>query len=117
VGAEAGPGSGASSLRLFAINEDEFYYYGGRRVTDKPQEVTDATHTVASFVRGMATLDVTPMVVFATLGPNAQSICGSSLSWSGELFMIRAAGDGSASYARGSSVPSSCPGTPLARSW
>jgi hypothetical protein len=105
------------SLRLFAINEDGFYSYGARRFTDNPQEVTDATHTVASFVPGVATPEVTPMAVFASLGPNAQSICGSSLSWSGEVFMIRAAGDGSASYARGPAVPASCPGRPLSGAW
>jgi hypothetical protein len=105
------------ALRLFAINEDEFYYYGGKRFTDSPQELTDATHTVASFAQGVATPEVTPMAVFATLGPNARSVCGSSLSWSGEVFMIRAAGDGSASYARGPAVPSSCPGTPLSAAW
>jgi hypothetical protein len=105
------------ALRFFAINEDEFYYYGGRRFTDNPQELTNGTHTAASFVQGVATPEVTPMAVFAALGPNAQSVCGSSLSWSGEVFMIRAAGDGSASYARGPGVPSSCPGTALARSW
>jgi hypothetical protein len=105
------------ALRWFAINEDEFYYYGGKRFTDNAQELANATHVVSAFVPGVATPEVTPMAVFASLGPNAKSVCGSSLSWSGEVFMIRAAGDESASYARGPAVPATCPGGPLARSW
>jgi hypothetical protein len=105
------------ALRLFAITEDQFYYYGGRRFTANPQELTDATRTVTSFAQGVATPAVTPLAVFAALGPNAQSVCGSSLSPSGELFMVRAAGDGSSSYARGSVLPASCPSRPLQNAW
>jgi hypothetical protein len=105
------------ALRLFAIAEDEFFSYSDRRFTANPQELTEATHTVTEFWPGVATPKVRPMAVFAALGPNAQSVCGSALSWSGELFMIRAAGNGSASYARGTALPTSCPGRPLARSW
>jgi hypothetical protein len=104
-------------LRLFAIHQDDFYYNHGKRFTVNPQDVTAATHVVADFWPGVATTAVRPMTVFAALGPDARSVCGSALSWSGELFMIRVAGDGSASFARGSSLPDSCPGTALARSW
>jgi hypothetical protein len=105
------------SLRLFALNQESFYYAAGRRFTTNPGEVTEATDIVASFTQGVATPEVAPMAVFAALGPDAQSVCGSSLSLSGELFMVRTARDGSATYARGSTLPASCPGTPLQASW
>jgi hypothetical protein len=104
------------ALRWFAIAQDGFYYYGGRRFTDNYQELSQS-HSEMEFFMGIAGLEARPMVLYAALGPNAQSVCGSSLSVSGELFMIRAAGDGSASYARGTSLPDRCPGAPLRPSW
>jgi hypothetical protein len=105
------------TLRLFAISQDQFYYYGGERFTDNYQELGQQTHTVMEFFTGVASAEASPMVLYGALGPKAQSVCGSSLSLSGELFMIRAAADGSASYARGASLPNRCPGTPLRPSW
>jgi hypothetical protein len=105
------------ALRLFAISQDAFYYHGGERFTDNYQELGQQTHTVMEFFTGIAAPDAPPMRLYGAVGPNAQSVCGSSLSLSGELFMIRAAADGSASYARGASLPNRCPGAPLRPSW
>jgi hypothetical protein len=103
------------ALRMFAINQDGFRY-GRDRFTESSAELSEATHTVTEFFPGIARHDLPPMYVYAALGPGARSVCGSSLSLSGELFMIRAAADGSASYARGT-LPSMCPGRPLGRTW
>ena len=107
------------ALRGFAINQDSFYYAGRDRFTLSPEEITEATHIVPDpFGNGIATVHSPPMAVYGALGPGERSVCGSSVSRSGELFMIRAAGDGTASYARGSSVPDSCPREALAlESW
>jgi hypothetical protein len=105
------------ALRTFAIAQDEFYYYGDRRFTDDQQVLTARTHTPSQFGRGIAVAGGPPMLVFGALGPNAQSVCGSSVSLSGELFMIRQAGDGSTSYDRGPSLPPRCPAKRMKDSW
>jgi hypothetical protein len=105
------------ALREFAITQDEFYSYGDKRFTASAAELTAATHSVVSFIPGVASVTSRPMWVFASLGPNAQSVCGSSRSLSGEVFMIRQAANGTTSYARGPSVPAACPGDRLAASW
>lgn len=105
------------ALRSFAITQDQFYYYGDKRFTDDQQEVTARTHTVSQFGRGIAVAGGLPMVVYGALGPNAQSVCGSALSLSGELFMIRQAADGATSYERGPSLPALCPAVAMKESW
>jgi hypothetical protein len=105
------------ALRSFAIAQDQFYYYGPKRFTDNYQELSAQTHTALEFFQGIAEEGSQPMVLYGVFGPNAQSVCGSSRSLSGELFMIRAAADGSASYARGASLPARCPGSALRPSW
>lgn len=102
------------ALRLFAINQDGFYYAGGDRFTLVPEEITEATNIVPDpFGRGIATVHSPPMAVYAALGPGERSVCGSSVSRSGELFMIRQDGSGASSYARGTSLPGDCPDKPL----
>jgi hypothetical protein len=105
------------SLRMFAITQDQFYYYGERRFTDDYRVLSEGAQTTLEFFQGVAGPASQPMVLYGTLGPDAQSVCGSSRSLSGELFMIRAAGDGTASYARGTSLPDRCPGRRLRPSW
>jgi hypothetical protein len=104
------------ALREFAIAQDGFYE-GERRFTASATELTSATHSVVSFTPGVASPTATPMWTFASLGPDAQSVCGSSRSRSGEVFMIRQAANGTTSYARGPSVPPACPADRLASSW
>jgi len=105
------------SLREFAMAQDGFYAVGPKRFTASAAELTAATHSVVSFTPGVASVTSSPMWVFASLGPDAQSVCGSSRSLSGEVFMIRQAASGTTSYARGASVPPSCPAGRLAGSW
>jgi hypothetical protein len=105
------------NLRYFALSQDQYHYNAGDRFTVDPGALAAGTSTIVEFGLGIATAKAEPMVVYAELGPDAQSVCGSSLSRSGELFMIRAAANGSASYARGVALPSSCPARPLDRAW
>jgi hypothetical protein len=105
-------------LLRWAIDEDEYYYYGPKAFTDDPAELAAGTrHAVAPFVPGVATSASGVGMIHASLGPRSQSVCGSVRSLSGELFMLRQAANGSSSYARGASLPQPCPGSPLAPSW
>jgi hypothetical protein len=101
------------NLRSFALGQNQ---HSGRFTVD-PGALAAGASTIGEFGLGIATAKSEPLVVYAELGPDAQSVCGSSLSRSGELFMIRAAANGSASYARGVALPSSCPARPLDRAW
>lgn len=100
------------ALRSFALAQDSFYL-ARDDFTEDPAELETATGTVVTFVRGVAGADSIPGIVHATLGAEAQSVCGSARSRSGELFMIRLEAHGEASYDRGTELQRECPDAPL----
>lgn len=104
-------------LLEWAITEDGYFYYGPKAFTDNPTALGGVTQTVMHFVSGVAEQGSPVGLVHASLGPGAKSVCGSALSISGELFMIRQAANGSATYTRGPELPRRCPGRPLQPSW
>jgi hypothetical protein len=94
----------------------EWYYSVRKTFTDDAGSMREVTSMIVEFSVGMARSWSAEGTVFAALGSGGQSVCGSTRSRSGELFMLRASPRG-ATFARGSSLPSSCPDGRLDSSW
>lgn len=84
------------SLLQFAMNQQ-----GRSSYSDRPMSKNSD--------RGMANPNSESDKVYAAFSADRQSICGSALSKSGELFLIHLNASKNASYARGFSLPSECP--------
>jgi hypothetical protein len=84
------------SLLQFAMNQQ-----GRSSYSDTPMSKNSD--------RGMANPNSESDKVYATFSSDRQSICGSALSESRELFLIHLNAKKNASYARGFSLPSECP--------
>jgi hypothetical protein len=67
--------------------------------------------------RGMANLGSEPGKVYVKVSANAEAVCASSLSESGELFLIHVDAKKHISYARGSALPGDCPVAQRDSSW
>jgi hypothetical protein len=90
------------------------YDSGQGRFTESATEIEDVTGFVFRMgPPGIATPRSPMNMVFAALGPDAQSVCVSIRSKSGELFMARQDKDALTSYERGPELPSSCPAEDL----
>lgn len=73
------------------------------------------------FIRGMATPSSIVGTVYVETGPTRQAACASTLSGSGELFLVKDVAAGGpaqgTSYTRGTTLPVRCDTEPLNTSW